>query len=75
MKPLERQLRRIEVDLLENNVIPRLNTIENCYLSTYERYKNSADRMETIAADVEIMKKVMSEHSRRLQKLENDRSE
>lgn len=31
--------------------------------------------METIAADIEMMKKVMSEHSRRLQKLKNDRSE
>lgn len=31
--------------------------------------------METIAADIEMMKKVMSEHGRRLQKLENDRSE
>ena len=75
VKPLERRLKRIEVNLLENNVIPRLNTIENCYLSTYERYKNGGDKMETIAADVEMMKTVMSEHSQRLQKLENGRSE
>ena len=27
LKPIENQLKRIEVDLLENNAIPRLNTI------------------------------------------------
>lgn len=27
LKPVENRLRRIEVDLLENNAIPRLNTM------------------------------------------------
>lgn len=31
LKPMENRLKRIEIDLLENNVIPRLNTIESCY--------------------------------------------
>lgn len=39
LKPLENKLTRIEVDLLENNIIPRLNTIESCYTSTYNKYK------------------------------------
>lgn len=26
--PIENRLKRIEVDLLENNILPRLNTIE-----------------------------------------------
>lgn len=28
LQPIENRLKRIEVNLLENNVIPRLNTIE-----------------------------------------------
>lgn len=35
LKPIENQLKKIEVDLLENNVIPRLNTIESCYTDAY----------------------------------------
>lgn len=37
LQPIENRLKRIEVDLLENNVIPRLNTIEACYTDTYNR--------------------------------------
>lgn len=45
LAPIERRLKRIEVDLLENNVLPRLNTIEACYTDTYNRYKNRADTL------------------------------
>ncbi len=34
LKPIENRVKRIEIDLLENNVIPRLNTIESCYTET-----------------------------------------
>lgn len=53
LKPIENQLKRIEVDLLENNVIPRLNTIESCYTDTYNRYKDYADKIEAAFADIE----------------------
>lgn len=69
LKPIENRLERIEIDLLENNVIPRLNTIESCYTDTYNRYKNYADKMEAAFADIEILKKVVSEHSEKLQKI------
>lgn len=69
LKPIENKLKRIEVDLLENNVVPRLNTIESCYTDTYNRYKDYAEKMEAAFADIEIMKKVIAEHSEKLQKL------
>ena len=69
LNPIENRLKRIEVDLLENNVIPRLNTIESCYTDTYNRYKDYAEKMEAAFADIEIMKKVIAEHSEKLQKL------
>ena len=69
LKPIENHLKRIEVDLLENNVIPRLNTIESCYTDTYNRYKDYADKMEAAFADIEILKKVVTEHSEKLQKI------
>ncbi len=63
---IEKRVKRIEVDLIENNILPRLNTIEACYISTYERYKESADRMDAALDDVALLKKVVAEHSHRL---------
>ena len=69
LKPIENQLKRIEVDLLEDKAIPRLNTIESCYTDTYNRYKDYADKIEAAFADIELLKKVVSEHSEKLQKI------
>lgn len=43
--------------------------IQPCYLDTYRRYRDNADRMEAVFEDVGIMKKVLAEHSKQLQKL------
>lgn len=69
LNPIENRIKRIEVDLLESKVIPRLNTIESCYTSTYDRYKDSVEDYGAIKQDVEIMKKVITEHSEKLQKI------
>ena len=62
LKPIENRMKHIEVDLLENNVIPRLNTIESCYTETYNRYRDYADKIEAVFVDVDLLKKVVSEH-------------
>ena len=69
LKPIENGMKHIEVDLLENNVIPRLNTIESCYTETYNRYRDYADKIEAAFVDVDLLKKVVSEHSQKLQKI------
>ena len=69
LNPIESRIKRIEVDLLENNVIPRLNTIESCYTSTFDRYKDSVDNYESLKQDIAIIKKVVAEHSEKLQRL------
>ncbi len=75
LKPIENRLDRIENKVtnisltLENDIRPRLNTIESCYTDTYNRYKDYADKMDAAFADIELLKKVVSEHSEKLQKL------
>lgn len=59
----------IKVNLLENNIIPRLDTIESCYTSTYNRYKNYTEKFEASFMDTEILKKVVSEHSETLKRI------
>ncbi|MCM1179707.1 MAG: hypothetical protein NC347_05600 [Clostridium sp.] len=68
LAPVENRLTNIELTL-ENNILPRLQNIESCYTSTYERYKNYAEKIESAFADIEIMKKVIAEHSEKLQKI------
>lgn len=53
----------------ENVIVPRLDTIEACYIGTYQRYQNQADRMEAAYDDIDLLKKVAAEHSEKLQKL------
>lgn len=65
LKPIESRLMKIEF-ILESNVIPRLQNIESCYTSAYERYKNGVDQIEAMQSDIEILKKVVAEHSEKL---------
>ena len=68
LKPLEDRAKNIEL-LLENDTLPRLQNIESCYTSTYRRYANGISQIEATAADIGIMKKVVTEHSQKLQAL------
>ena len=65
LKSLENRTKNIEL-LLENNVIPRINTIESCYTSTYRRYANGINQVEALQADMDIVNKVVTEHSEKL---------
>ena len=75
LQPLKNDLQSVkdevhQIKLYQENVIlPRLNTIESCYTDTYNRYKNYADKIESVFDDVEILKKVVTEHSENLQKI------
>lgn len=66
--PLVEKTNRIEL-LLENDVLPRLQNIEACYTSTYQRYAAEADRIDGLQADMDLVKKVVTEHSVKLQRL------
>lgn len=62
------RVKKIEL-VQENEILPRLNTIESCYTATYDRYRDSVDGYETMQQDITVMKKVLTEHSERLQKI------
>lgn len=60
------RLKRVELNQ-ENIILPRLETIEACYTSTYERYKNSVEDCDALKQDMSVVKKVVAEHSMKLQ--------
>ncbi len=67
VKTLKNELQRVKL-FQENIIMPRLNEIEACYTSTYDRYKEHADRMERTYDDVAVLKQVVTGHSEKLQR-------
>ena len=68
IQEIKSRVKKIEITQ-ENEILPRLNTIESCYTSTYDRYKNQVETYESMKQDISIIKKVVAEHSEKLQKL------
>lgn len=53
----------------ENDILPRLQNIESCYTTTYNRYKNGISQIDAMQNDIDVMKKVVTEHSEKLQQI------
>jgi len=68
IQDIKNRVKNIELTQ-ENMVLPRLNTIESCYTSTYDRYKDNVETYETMKQDISIIKKVVAEHSEKLQRI------
>ncbi len=68
IQEIKTRVKKIEITQ-ENEILPRLNTIESCYTSTYDRYKDNVETYEIMKQDIAIIKKVVAEHSEKLQKL------
>ena len=68
LKPINDRLKRVEMTL-DHNVVPRLQNIEECYLTTYKRYQKSVDDYEGMKQDIDVLKKVVESHSEKLQKI------
>lgn len=68
LEPIKNDIKQIQI-IQENGILPRLQNIESCYTSTYRRYANGIAQLDAIQSDIDIMKKVISEHSEKLQKI------
>ncbi len=68
IQEIKNRVKKIEI-MQENEILPRLNTIESCYTSTYDRYKDNVETYETMRQDISLIKKVVAEHSEKLQKI------
>ncbi len=68
LDPIKNDVRDIRTSM-ENDVLPRLQNIENCYTTAYKRYQSGINQIETMQSDIDIIKKVVMEHSEKLQKI------
>lgn len=68
LKPIKDDIKSLKLQN-ENDILPRLQNIESCYTSTYRRYANGIEQIDAMQVDIDIMKKVLTEHSEKLQKI------
>ncbi len=68
LKPIKDDIHMLKLQN-ENDILPRLQNIESGYTSTYDRYKSGVSQIDAMQIDIEVMKKVLQEHSEKLQKI------
>lgn len=68
LQPLKDDIQTLKLQN-ENDILPRLQNIESCYTSTYNRYKSGVSQIEALQSDIDVMKSIIREHSEKLQKL------
>ena len=68
LKPINERVKNIEI-MIEDNILPRLQTIETCYTQTYYRYQTGILQLDAIQMDVDVMKQVVQNHSEKLRNI------
>lgn len=79
LKPLDEKISKIEADMnhglnkvsviLENEIRPDIKLLAENYLPAAKRYEKALLETENMKADIELLKKVVTEHSEKLQKI------
>ena len=65
---LDNKVKNIELTL-ENDVVPRLSHIEQCYIDTFERYQEGVKKIDKMQMDIEVIKLTVTDHSEELNKI------
>lgn len=68
IREIDVRVKQIEINQ-ENQILPRLQNIEACYTSTYDRYARGAEQIENTLQDMSLIKTVVTEHSAKLEKI------
>lgn len=68
IKEIKNELKKINV-ILENEVKPDVKLLAENYLPSAIRYEKALMEFENIKADIELLKKVVVEHSEKLLKI------
>ena len=73
LAPIKSNIRSMQNDIQkiksfqEGTLLPKLNADIASYSDTYNHYKDNVDRMEAAFSDISLLKKVVNEHTQKLQ--------
>ena len=68
LQPLKDSIRDIKL-YLENVTDKDIQLLSENYVPAAKRYEKASAQIEAMQADIEVMKKVITEHSEKLQKI------
>lgn len=68
IKTIKDEQTRINI-IIENEIRHDIKLLAENYVPAAKRYEKSTSQIESMQADIEIIKKVVSEHSVKLQKI------
>jgi len=79
LKPIDERLVKLEKDtkaeftkmnfILENEIRPDIKLLAENYIPSASRYERATNEHENMKNDIELLKRVVSEHSEKLQKI------
>jgi hypothetical protein len=75
LKPIESDIKSIKDEqtrinlIIENEIQHNINILAENYVPAAKRYEKTTAQLEAMQADIDIMKKVITEHSEKLQKI------
>ena len=55
--------------IIENDILHAINILVENYLPAVKRYENATEKIESMQTDIDIMKKVIADHSEKLKKI------
>ena len=55
--------------IIENDILHAINILVENYLPAEKRYEDTTEKIESMQTDIDIMKKVIADHSEKLKKI------
>lgn len=68
LEPIKSELNKINL-ALENEIRPDIKLLAENYLPAAKRYENASNELDGMKTDIDILKKVVTEHSEKFQKI------
>ena len=68
LQPLRDDIRDIKLTL-ENNITPNIQLLAENYVPAAKRYEKGSTEIENVKVDIELIKKVIKEHSDKLNRI------
>lgn len=68
IKEMKNDITCIKLDI-ENDIMPKIQLLAENYVPAATRYEKATAQIEAMQTDIELIKKVIEEHSEKLQKI------
>lgn len=75
LEPMKKDINDIKIEqtrvniIIENEIRSDVKLLAENYVPAAKRYEKASNQMESMLADIDILKKVVTEHSEKLQKI------